>query len=77
MTFPTDKPTGESWRIGNEFATVRVSLDRSGHNPRLVIEDIEHGVSIALDPLILASLARGRLDDLAVHLFPNTPEDLS
>jgi hypothetical protein len=40
----------------NEFAWVRVRLDRSGRGPRLLIEDLEAGESVLLDPLELASM---------------------
>jgi hypothetical protein len=44
--------------LGNEFAQVRVWIDRSGHDPRLVIEDRATGQVRALDPIMLAQLAR-------------------
>ncbi|MBJ3778133.1 hypothetical protein [Acuticoccus mangrovi] len=75
MASDTGAKPADTWLIGNEFAAVRVSVDHQGHDPRLKIEDVEHGTSILLDPLILASLARGWLDDLSAHLFPFNPED--
>jgi hypothetical protein len=40
----------------SEFGWVRVSLDRCGRGPRLLIEDLEAGESVLLDPLELASM---------------------
>ena len=34
----------DPWLLGNEFAQVRVWIDRSGHDPRLVIEDLAMAV---------------------------------
>ena len=55
------------WPLGNEFAQVRVWIDRTGHDPRLMIEDMATGQVRALDPIMLAQLARlpgGVLDRL-------------
>jgi hypothetical protein len=41
--------------LTNEFASVRVSLDASANGPRLLVEDLETGARIFLDPLELAS----------------------
>jgi hypothetical protein len=46
------------WLLGNEFAQVRVWIDRTGHDPRLVIEDMATGQVRALDPIMLAQIAR-------------------
>jgi hypothetical protein len=47
----------------NEFAAVRVSLDRNGHDPRLLVEDMETGAEILLSPIELASLCLASADD--------------
>ena len=41
--------------LTNEFASVRVAVDRRGHAPRLLVEDLETGRSTLLDPLELVS----------------------
>lgn len=43
-----------SVQLKNEFAVVRVSVDRSGNGPRLRICDEQNGSEILLDPLELA-----------------------
>ena len=47
----------------NEFAAVRVSLDTAGHDPRLLIQDVETGDEILLSPIELASLCLASPDD--------------
>ena len=42
--------------IANEFGAVRVSVERSGNGPRLVIRDLGSLGEIALDPFTLAQL---------------------
>ncbi|MGQ9369901.1 hypothetical protein [Azospirillum sp. ST 5-10] len=64
----------DSWVIANEFAGVRIRVDRTGHDPRLVVEDLSGEARILLDALTLASLARERPDRLACHLFPGDPD---
>jgi hypothetical protein len=41
--------------LTNEFASVRLSVDRRGHTPRLLVEDLDGSASILLEPLELAS----------------------
>lgn len=56
--------TGEGVVLGNEFATVRLSVDRRGHTPRLLVEDLgEDGEATLLDPLELASFTEASEDD--------------
>jgi hypothetical protein len=43
--------------VRNEFAAVRVEIDRSANSPRLRVEDLQSGACIFLDALELASLA--------------------
>jgi hypothetical protein len=47
----------------NEFASVRVSLDRAGHDVRLLVEDLESGAEILLSPLELASFCLATPED--------------
>ena len=47
----------------NEFAAVRVSLDNSGHDARLHVEDIETGEQVLLSPIELASLCLASPED--------------
>jgi hypothetical protein len=49
--------------LTNEFASVRVSLDTCGHDPRLLVEDLESGDSILLSPVELASFCLATSDD--------------
>lgn len=55
-------PDGEQI-VWNEFAAVRVKVDRSGLTPRLLLEDLESGETTLIDPLELVS-------------FVNTPDEL-
>jgi len=41
--------------IANEFAAVRVLVARCGRGLRLVLQDLESGASVSLDPLDLRS----------------------
>ncbi len=49
--------------LTNEFASVRVSVDRRGHTPRLRVEDLEGGGRILIDPLELASFTQAEEQD--------------
>jgi hypothetical protein len=49
--------------LTNEFASVRVSLDRSGHDLRLHVADLESGADILLSPLELASFCLATPED--------------
>jgi hypothetical protein len=64
----------QSVRIANEFAAVRVGVDRSGNGPRLRIEDLSSGVAISLDALELQSLAWSTHRDLAAFAAPEFRE---
>jgi hypothetical protein len=48
------EPVGE---VSSEFATVALSIDRSGNGPRLRIEDLKTGRVGYLDALELETLA--------------------
>ena len=52
-----------SAELVSEFASVRLSVDRSANGPRLRIVDTETGDSAYLDPLELASLCRATDED--------------
>jgi hypothetical protein len=60
--------------IANEFAAVRVQVDRRGHGPRLKIEDPSSGVAIYLDALELQALAWASHRDLAAFAAPEFRE---
>ena len=53
---PTQTPCDE-FRLRNEFAFVRVTLDQNANGPRLVIEDLKTGTRSHFDPLMLEALA--------------------
>lgn len=42
--------------VGNEFASIEVSVDRSAHVPRLVLRDAVSGQARCIDPLVLEAL---------------------
>ena len=59
--------TGEGGVVGNEFAEVAVAVDRTGHSPRLRLEDLRTGRVRILDALELEAivwLAEGHLTQL-------------
>ncbi|MDT7764102.1 MAG: hypothetical protein QOC63_3522 [Mycobacterium sp.] len=47
----------------NEFAAVRLWLDRSGNGSRLLVEDLESGDETFLDPLELSSFTVATPED--------------
>jgi hypothetical protein len=47
----------------NEFASVRLWLDIGGNGPRLLVEDIESGTEVFLDPLELSSFTLATAQD--------------
>jgi hypothetical protein len=47
----------------NEFAAVRLWLDTSGNGPRLLVEDLESGREVFLDPLELSSFTLATPED--------------
>ena len=53
MTGKKDEPMIE---IANEFGAVRITVERSGNGPRLLIEDLGSPGRIALDPFTLVQL---------------------
>jgi hypothetical protein len=68
-----DTSFGPGCILANEFAQVRIDIDRKGNGPRLRLEDLQSGKSICLDPLILASLVWASDDSLAAHADPDIP----
>jgi hypothetical protein len=65
--------TEQSWLLTNEFAQVRLELDRKGNGPRLRVEDLQSGTSIYLDALVVAGLVWASEADLERHVDPNAP----
>jgi hypothetical protein len=49
--------------LASEFARVRVSVDTRANGPRLLVEDLESGESVFLDPLDLASFCHAGEED--------------
>jgi hypothetical protein len=62
------KPRLESAVIANEFASVRVQVIRRGRGVRLVLQDVESGASVSLDPLDLRSFCLASEDEQAAWL---------
>lgn len=73
MSGTAAKTGDEAWVLANEFAQVRLSVDRKGNGPRLCVEDMQTGMTICLDSLVLAGLVWATDDDLAVHVDPDAP----
>jgi hypothetical protein len=65
---------GNEWIFGNEFAQVRVTIDTSGNDPRLKIEDFATGNTVALDAFTLSGLTTMSEAELARIMDPN-PKD--
>jgi hypothetical protein len=49
--------------LSNEFGSVRLSIDRRGHSPRLAVEDLTTGNSVLLEPLEMASFCAADDED--------------
>ena len=47
----------------NQFAAVRLWLDRNGNSARLLVEDLESGDEVFLDPLELSSFTVATPED--------------
>ena len=56
--------------LRNEFASVRVRVDRTANGERLEVLDVRSGRAILLDPLELERLAWTRHDQLAGVVAP-------
>lgn len=61
----------QQWIISNEFAQVRLSIDREGNDPRLCIEDLSTERRIYLDAFGLAGLTTASPEELARYMDPN------
>lgn len=42
--------------VGNEFASIEISVDTSGHTHRVVLRDVASGQARYIDPLVLEAL---------------------
>ena len=71
MSRTRDTGSAQEWIISNEFAQVRLTIDRRGNDPRLRIEDMATDVSVAFDAFMLAGLTTASADDLARHMDPD------
>jgi hypothetical protein len=63
MTVPNEAAPLESAVIANEFAAVRVQVARCGRGVRLVVQDLESGASVSLDPLDLRTFCLASEDE--------------
>jgi hypothetical protein len=54
--------------LTSEFASVRVSVDHNANGVRLLVEDIESGARVFLEPLELASFCYATEDDRVAWL---------
>jgi hypothetical protein len=66
--------TGELY-VTNEFAQVKVTIDDSGNDPRLCIEDLSTDRRIYLDAFMLAGLTTATEQELARFADPNPRMD--
>jgi hypothetical protein len=62
--------TGE-WFVANEFAQVRLTIDTTGNDPRLCIEDLSSGLTRKLDAFVLASLIKATEEQIARYMDPD------
>jgi hypothetical protein len=74
MTNNSSAEKPEEWIITNEFAQVRLTIDKLGNDPRLKIEDLTTNRSIALDAFMLAGLTTASQEELKQHMDPNPKE---
>jgi hypothetical protein len=68
MTVPNETVPLESAVIANEFAAVRVEVARRGRGVRLVVQDLETGASVSLDPLDLRTFCLASEDEQVAWL---------
>jgi hypothetical protein len=59
------------WYITNEFAQVKLTVDKSGNDPRLCIEDLSTERRVYLDAFMLASFTMATEQELARFMDPN------
>ena len=58
--------------IANEFAAVRVQVTPCGRGVRLVVQDLESGASVSLDPLDLRTFCLASEDEQIAWLRSGT-----
>ena len=63
MTTPAAAAPLQTAVIANEFAAVRVQVARCGRGVRLVVQDLESGASVSLDPLDLRTFCLASEDE--------------
>lgn len=63
MIVPNETAPLETAVIANEFAAVRVQVARCGRGVRLVVQDLESGASVSLDPLDLRTFCLASEDE--------------
>ena len=72
MTALAETAPLESAVIANEFAAVRVLVARCGRGVRLVVQDLESGASVSLDPLDLRTFCLASEDEQIAWLRSGT-----
>ena len=55
--------------LASEFAVVRVTVNTTANGPRLLVEDLESGEGVFLDPLELASFCHAGEEDRVAWLL--------
>jgi hypothetical protein len=63
MTGPAETAPLPSAVIANEFAAVRVEVARCGRGARLIVQDLESGARVSLDPLDLRTFCLAGEDE--------------
>jgi hypothetical protein len=63
MTVSNETVPLESAVIANEFAAVRVQVAQCGRGVRLIVQDLESGASVSLDPLDLRTFCLASEDE--------------
>ncbi|CAN7679459.1 hypothetical protein LJR034_005516 [Caballeronia sp. LjRoot34] len=63
-------PAAWSEVLSNEFAAVRLSVDRQGNAPRLRIDDLATGLSVFMDAFQLSGLTSAGSVELTAHMVP-------
>ena len=51
-----DRHFADGVMVGNEFASIEISIDTSGRVPRVVLRDVVSGRARSIDPLVLEAL---------------------
>jgi hypothetical protein len=62
-----------TWTIANEFAQVRLAVDRQGNDPRLAIHDLAADRTVWLDAFQLAALTRFTPAQFEAFMNPEPP----